>query len=231
MCLIFFLSTAAGCGRVSPERSSYSQENGCQRGGGNITISLSVLSLFQLSKYLIFDNLHMRSISRCGVYTVVFVCVWFQMISPLSLEQALSARDSMAKAIYGRAFTWLVQKLNQSLAFKVCSSFCWWGLSLLYFGGLICLNVILLSVLFCFLMCPLVEWFWRSFILFFYRMKSTTPVNVLLLLVCWTYMDLRSFNATGIFLIFWLLELCWRIYKIEKDNFLIVICSIQNVSH
>ncbi|TRY57362.1 hypothetical protein DNTS_024948 [Danionella cerebrum] len=41
-----------------------------------------------------------------------------EMISPLSLEQALSARDSMAKAIYGRAFTWLVQKLNQSLAFK-----------------------------------------------------------------------------------------------------------------
>lgn len=62
------------------------------------------------------------SISRCCVYTVVFMCVWFQMISPLSLEQALSARDSMAKAIYGRAFTWLVQKLNQSLAFKVCSS-------------------------------------------------------------------------------------------------------------
>ncbi len=31
----------------------------------------------------------------------------------------------------------------------------------------------------------------------FYRMKSTTPVNVLLLLVCWTYMDLRSFNTTG----------------------------------
>ncbi|KTF82652.1 hypothetical protein cypCar_00012365 [Cyprinus carpio] len=46
------------------------------------------------------------------------LCVGFQMISPLSLEQALSARDSLAKAIYGRAFTWLVQKLNQSLAFK-----------------------------------------------------------------------------------------------------------------
>nr|NP_001093501.1 unconventional myosin-Ic [Danio rerio]A5PF48.1 RecName: Full=Unconventional myosin-Ic; AltName: Full=Myosin I beta; Short=MMI-beta; Short=MMIb [Danio rerio] len=41
-----------------------------------------------------------------------------EMISPLSLEQALSARDSFAKAIYGRAFTWLVQKLNRSLAFK-----------------------------------------------------------------------------------------------------------------
>uniref|UniRef100_A0A8C2ICT4 Myosin Ic, paralog a n=1 Tax=Cyprinus carpio TaxID=7962 RepID=A0A8C2ICT4_CYPCA len=37
---------------------------------------------------------------------------------------ALSARDSLAKAIYGRAFTWLVQKLNQSLVYysSKCSS-------------------------------------------------------------------------------------------------------------
>jgi len=99
MCLIFFLSTAAGCGRVSPERSSYSQENCCQRGGGNITISLSVLSLFS------FQNTWSFIISTCGplvdaLCTQLFLCVWFQMISPLSLEQALSARDSMAKAIY-----------------------------------------------------------------------------------------------------------------------------------
>lgn len=41
------------------------------------------------------------------------------MIGPLTLEQALSARDALAKAIYGRTFTWLVQKINQSLAFQV----------------------------------------------------------------------------------------------------------------
>ncbi|XP_022536420.2 unconventional myosin-Ic isoform X1 [Astyanax mexicanus] len=41
-----------------------------------------------------------------------------EMIGPLSLEQALSARDALAKAIYGRTFTWLVQKINQSLAFQ-----------------------------------------------------------------------------------------------------------------
>uniref|UniRef100_A0AAR2J9W4 Myosin motor domain-containing protein n=1 Tax=Pygocentrus nattereri TaxID=42514 RepID=A0AAR2J9W4_PYGNA len=46
-----------------------------------------------------------------------------EMIGPLSLEQAVSARDALAKAIYGRTFTWLVQKINQSLAFQVkCSS-------------------------------------------------------------------------------------------------------------
>lgn len=41
------------------------------------------------------------------------------MISPLNFEQAVSARDALAKAVYGRTFNWLVEKINQSLTLKV----------------------------------------------------------------------------------------------------------------
>ncbi|XP_056330358.1 myosin Ic, paralog b isoform X1 [Danio aesculapii] len=41
-----------------------------------------------------------------------------ELMSPLNQEQAASARDALSKAIYGRTFSWLVNKINDSLAFK-----------------------------------------------------------------------------------------------------------------
>uniref|UniRef100_A0AAQ5YZH6 Myosin motor domain-containing protein n=1 Tax=Amphiprion ocellaris TaxID=80972 RepID=A0AAQ5YZH6_AMPOC len=40
-----------------------------------------------------------------------------ELMSPLNLEQASSARDALSKAVYGRTFTWLVNKINASLAY------------------------------------------------------------------------------------------------------------------
>uniref|UniRef100_A0A8C7XXR9 Myosin Ic, paralog b n=1 Tax=Oryzias sinensis TaxID=183150 RepID=A0A8C7XXR9_9TELE len=41
-----------------------------------------------------------------------------ELMSPLNMDQASSARDALSKAVYGRTFTWLVNKINFSLANK-----------------------------------------------------------------------------------------------------------------
>lgn len=121
MCLIFFCQQLLGVdGSVLKEALTHKKI--VAKGEEVITLCLCLFCLVFNILCLCWYS-HVLSISRWTNCCLCVWCVWFQMISPLSLEQALSARDSLAKAIYGRAFTWLVQKLNQSLAFKVCFFF------------------------------------------------------------------------------------------------------------
>uniref|UniRef100_A0A673YXW5 Myosin Ic, paralog b n=1 Tax=Salmo trutta TaxID=8032 RepID=A0A673YXW5_SALTR len=66
---------------------------------------------------IIASVLHLGNI-HVPVGTLLLLHSVTHLKSPLNLEQAASARDALSKAVYGRTFTWLVNKINVSLAYR-----------------------------------------------------------------------------------------------------------------
>uniref|UniRef100_A0A8C4N2R8 Myosin Ic, paralog b n=1 Tax=Eptatretus burgeri TaxID=7764 RepID=A0A8C4N2R8_EPTBU len=82
----------------------------------------SLTRLLGVSSSLLMEALTHRKIAAKGE----------EVLTPLSAEQVIFARDALSKAIYGRTFNWLVSQINGSLGNKEKSQHTLFGLLDIY---------------------------------------------------------------------------------------------------
>lgn len=133
----FFPVVRSEC--VGADGGAHTQEDHCKGRGGGSGYTLSLCDKHLFTKPSCVCNVCSNTVicltvpaePRVTLVLSVFACLHLsltflslcvfhhQLMSPLNLEQASSARDALAKAVYGRTFTWLVNKINASLTYTV----------------------------------------------------------------------------------------------------------------